>query len=172
MVSNKELEGGLRAIAEGFHLPGDGRMKLSKLVAAHLHWFNAAERRGMTWGDMVRTLAAAGVTGRGGKPLSVGTLSSTVWRKRAEAEEMTDSAARKLGLHVRKVGAPKAASVVPSMKVKQKKPAGPPRTDARIKADQGMAAPIRKGTNDAPANSKKDVLAFMDRARAVRRRSD
>ena len=31
-------------MAEDFHLPAGGRMKLSQLVAGHLHWFEAAER--------------------------------------------------------------------------------------------------------------------------------
>jgi hypothetical protein len=72
MANNKELEAGLRAMTEDFHLPGGGRMKLSQLVGRHLHWFDAAERRGMSWRDMIRALTAAGVTGRRGKPLSVG----------------------------------------------------------------------------------------------------
>lgn len=46
MTSNKELEAGLKAMAEDFHLPGGGRMKLSRLAADHLGWFHAAERRG------------------------------------------------------------------------------------------------------------------------------
>ena len=88
MVDNKELESGLKAMAEDFYLPGGGHKKLSQLVAGHMHWFDAAKRRGMGWRDMIRALSAAGVNGRGGKPLSVGTLSSTVWRKRAETEDV------------------------------------------------------------------------------------
>ncbi|MEW6769744.1 MAG: hypothetical protein AB1342_17105 [Pseudomonadota bacterium] len=88
MANNKELEAGLKAMAEDFHLPGGGRKKLSRLVAEHMDWFDAAERRGMGWRDMIRVLTAAGVNGRGGKPLSVGTLSSTVWRKRAETADV------------------------------------------------------------------------------------
>lgn len=33
MANNKELEAGLKAMAEDFHLPGGGRKKLSLLVA-------------------------------------------------------------------------------------------------------------------------------------------
>lgn len=87
MAGNKELESGLKAMAEDFQLPGGGRKKLARLIAEHLWWFKAAERRGMSWQDMIRALTAAGVTARGEKPLSVGTLSSTVWRKRAEAAD-------------------------------------------------------------------------------------
>jgi hypothetical protein len=94
MVDNKELESGLKAMAEDFHLPGGGHKKLSQLVAGHMQWFDAAERRGMGWRDMIRALTAAGVNGRGGKPLSVGTLSSTVWRKRAEIKDVMSRADR------------------------------------------------------------------------------
>jgi hypothetical protein len=90
MASNKELEAGLKAIVEDYHLPGGGRKKLSQLVAGHLAWFDAAERRGMGWQDTIRVLTTAGVTRRSGKPLSVGTLSSAVWRKRSEAAEKAD----------------------------------------------------------------------------------
>ena len=98
MVDNKELESGLKAMAEDFYLPGGGHKKLSQLVAGHMHWFDAAERRGMGWRDMIRALTAAGVNGRGGKPLSVGTLSSTVWRKRAETEDVMSRADRQARL--------------------------------------------------------------------------
>ena len=94
MANNKELESGLKAMAEDFHLPGGGHKKLSQLVAGHMHWFDAAERRGMGWRDMIRALTAAGVKGKGGEPLSVGTLSSTVWRKRAETKDVTSRADR------------------------------------------------------------------------------
>jgi hypothetical protein len=70
MVDNKELESGLKVMAEDFHLPGGGHKKLSQLVAGHMHWFDAAERRGMGWRDMIRALTAAGVNGRGGKRAS------------------------------------------------------------------------------------------------------
>ena len=45
----------------------------------------------MSWRDMIRALTAAGVTGRSGKPLSIGPLSSTIWRKRSEDAEETES---------------------------------------------------------------------------------
>jgi hypothetical protein len=82
MISNKELEAGLKAMAEDFHLPGGARKKLSRLAAEHLWWFDAAEQRGMSWRDMIRALTAAGVMGKRTKPVSVGALSSTVWRAR------------------------------------------------------------------------------------------
>ena len=87
MSGNNELELALKTMAADFRLPGGGRMKLSRLVAKHLGWFDAAGERGMGWRDMIRALAAAGVVGPTGKQLSVGTLSSTVWRVRAKADK-------------------------------------------------------------------------------------
>jgi hypothetical protein len=87
MARDKELETGLRRMSEDFYLPGGGRMKLSRLVAEHLGWFDVAELRGMGWRDMIRALTAAGVVGRTGKHLSVGTLSSTIWRERDKTKQ-------------------------------------------------------------------------------------
>jgi hypothetical protein len=85
-------------VAEDFHLPGGGYKKPPQLVAGHnVHWFDAAER-GMGWRDMIRALTAAGVNGRGGKPLSVGTLSSALRRKRAETEDVMSRADRQARL--------------------------------------------------------------------------
>jgi hypothetical protein len=86
MATNSDIEVRLRAIVEDFRLPGGGLKEIGRLVANHLDWFEAAEARGMTWRDMIRALSAAGVTGREGKPLSVGTLSSAVWRASARCD--------------------------------------------------------------------------------------
>ncbi|MDU0954219.1 MAG: hypothetical protein E6614_02420 [Bradyrhizobium sp.] len=172
MAKNKELEAGLKAMAEDFHLPGGGRMKLSRLVDEHLGWFAAAERRGLGWRDMTRALAAAGVTSGGGKPLSIGTLSSTVWRKRAEAEEMTDAPVGKVRSNGRQVEAPRAVTAPSGGKLVRKKPAPSLRIDDRTKAGRAAGAAPQRVVIEARANPKKDVLAFMDRARAVRRRPD
>ncbi len=59
MVDNKDLESGLKAMAEDFHLPDGGHKKFSQLLARYMHWFDAAERRGMGWRDMIRALTAA-----------------------------------------------------------------------------------------------------------------
>jgi hypothetical protein len=82
MARNDEVEAGAKAIARDFELPGGRRAKLARVVARHLDWFEAAEARGMTWDDMIAVLAAAGARRPNGLPLSRGTLSSTVWRKR------------------------------------------------------------------------------------------
>lgn len=77
------LEAGPAIMAENFRFPCGGQMMLSRLVARHLDWFDAAERRGMSWRAMAEVLTAAGITARNGKPLSGGLLSATVWKKRA-----------------------------------------------------------------------------------------
>lgn len=176
MANNKELEAGLKAMTEDFHLPGGGRKKLSRLVAGHLHWFDAAERRGMGWRDMIRALTTAGVTGRGGKPLSVGTLSATVWRKRAEAEKTKDRA----GQHARLASPEPAPPHRRHSKEAKDLSAGQPRRSkrdvSRPVGDQAQAGPQSlipsKHVAHETRSQNKDVLAFMDRARAVRRRSD
>lgn len=179
MASNKDLEAGLKAMAADLHLPAGGRLKLSKLVAGHLRWFEAAERRGMVWRDMIRALAAIGVTDKQGKPLSVGTLSSAVWRKRAEvkkAVEAADRTGRKPRL------APTNAVTVRSGSAKKSKPqqAGQLQRSMRSAsrhngdpAQPGRPAALRSNGQVAEVRPQnRDVLAFMDRARAVRRRSD
>src|SRR6202022_195619 len=93
MNRNGQLEAGLKRIADDYHLPGGGRKKLSQLVAEHLDWFDAVEKRGMGWQDVIRALTAAGVTGKRGKPLSIGTLSSAVWRERAKAKRDDNASA-------------------------------------------------------------------------------
>lgn len=85
VLTNKQIEAGAKAIAEDMMLPGGGRKKLARVVSDHLDWFDAVEARGLTWGDMSRLLLAAGAHGSDGRAIPVGTLSSTVWRKRSDA---------------------------------------------------------------------------------------
>jgi hypothetical protein len=174
MVSNKELEAGLKAMAEDFHLPGGARKRLSRLVAGHLWWFDAAEQRGMSWRDMIRALAAAGVTGKGTKPVSVGTLSSTVWRARTKTAGEAD------GLCIEGRPGPKAIEPrgqpwrspkrQPPVQTQQDRRRASPQNvdDARA----GRPASKQPAGGDRPGRVNKDALAFMDRARAVRRRSE
>lgn len=179
MASNKELEAGLKAMAADFHLPADGRLKLSKLVAGHLHWFEAAERRGMVWRDMIRALAAIGVTDKQGKPLSIGTLSSAVWRKRAEVKVAVEAADR-TGRNPRLSSTNAVAVRSGSAKKSKPQQAGQLQRSMRSASRQNgdPAQPVRpaalrsKGQLAEVRPQNRDVLAFMDRARAVRRRSD
>jgi hypothetical protein len=171
MTTNKELEAGLKAMAADFHFPGGGRKKLSKLVADHFDWFEAAARRGMSWPDMIRLLTAAGVTDRGDKPLSVGTLSSTVWRKRAEADGALDRPVRQAPSIPSRPKARKEARPMPAKSASQKRSAGA----SHIAKNVGGGGRVRHPTvpaEGAGPSAKKDVLAFMQRTRNVRRKSE
>lgn len=176
MLDNKALESGLKAMAEDFHLPGGGRKKLSQLVAGHMDWFDAAERRGMSWLGMIRALTAAGVTGRGGKPLSVGTLSSTVWRKRAESEDVKSRASRRARLAPPDPASQHRMLPKEASRFSGGKPPRSKRTASRPFDDQAQLCrqtpTPSKRSPPSVRGQNKDVLAFMDRARAVRRKSD
>jgi hypothetical protein len=176
MVSNKELEIGLKAMVEDYHLPGGGRKKLSQLVAVHMAWFEAAERRGMGWRDMIGVLTTAGVTRRSGKPLSVGTLSSAVWRNRSEAAEKADRSRPErlnppepVNSREKSPREPKYAS--PKQFRGQKRAVDLQETD-HDKADRAASLPPKRPNSADRAQTNKEVLAFMDRARAVRGRSE
>ena len=177
MLSNKELEAGLKAMTEDFHLPNGGRKRLSRLVASHLWWFDAAERRGMSWHDMVGMLTAAGVNGKGGLPLSVGTLSSTVWRARTEKEPVVDNQRREQSFGSEAIQSraksPGEATRRPAAPLRQKRRAAPPQDviDAPTDRRTSRSSP-RLTDGDRAERANKDVLAFMDRARKVRRRSE
>jgi hypothetical protein len=173
MTNDKQLEAGLRAMAEDFRLPGGGRKKLARLIAGHLWWFDAAERRGMGWGDMIRALAAAGVTGRSGKPLSVGTLSSTVWRKRAEtAEAETDRQPRRPPPVERRREPVVEAKRPQAGWQRSGKPAASPRADEHDQTRRVVSMSPKRSAEGRRFQANKDVLAFMKRARSVRRRSE
>lgn len=192
MATNKEIHLGARLIGKDSEFPGGGSKKLSRIVHDHLQWFDAAEARGMTWSDMIKLLSANGVVGRNGKPLSVGTLSSTVWRERAKDHSLEEETLAHSVLRIRPV----------PMKRLTKLPKFESDAQTETMSDQGkwasgghpsgnQPAP-RKGNRDlskpqlrpataltanspsrpTASQSKKDVLAFMNRATSVRRRSD
>jgi hypothetical protein len=92
-TASNEIETGAKAIAEDLRLPGGGLKKLARVVGDHLNWFDTAEARGLTWADMSRLLFAAGAKGRNDRPLSVGTLYLTVWRKREDAKRIDSGTA-------------------------------------------------------------------------------
>ena len=177
MPSNKELEAGLKAMTEDFRLPNGGRKRLSRLVASHLWWFDAAERRGMSWRDMIGALTAAGVSGKGGQPLSVGTLSSTVWRARTEKEPGVDNQRRQQGFEAEAIQprakAPGKATRRSAAPLRQERRAAPPQEviDAPTDRRTSSSSP-RLADGERRERANKDVLAFMDRARKVRRRSE
>lgn len=77
------LKEGARTIATAMHSPA-GQIKLARVVANHLDWFERAQRRGLSWDQMIRLLTAAGAKRGNGLPFTRGHLSSSVWRARQE----------------------------------------------------------------------------------------
>lgn len=181
MATNKEIEAGAKAIAEDFGLPGGGQKKLARVVEGHLAWFDAVEARGMTWADMARLLFAAGAKSRNGRPFSVGTLSSTVWRKRKDAESAQNGASpSKPGI--------RTLAQAPRSGEKRSDRAEPPRKPGqtrrstfgeperrpkkvektKVKASKERSLPTQSAKLPPKVSSSKDLLAFMKRSAAVR----
>lgn len=174
MTSNKELEAGLRAMAADFQFPGGGRKKLARLVTEHLWWFDAAEQRGMSWRDMVRAMAAAGITAKGGKAISIGTLSSAVWRRRADgnAEPVAEAPRSRVRLAPSRTISsplPKPAKHAKTRRPRQKSPSGKIAEGPRIARPSALPSERRPRGGSA---SNEDILKYMDRARNVRRGSE
>lgn len=142
MAKKLDIEAGARAFSEDLRLPGGRQKKLARVVERHLLWFDAAEAQGLTWDDMIAVLAAAGAKRKNGLPLSRGTLSSAVWRKRA-------------GKSVEK----KRTSVATRSPVDKSDDEGPP-----------SQAPQPRDSVRQPEDGS-SVLSFMRRAAAGRRRS-
>jgi hypothetical protein len=199
VATNKEIEAGAKAIAEDFDLPGGGQKKLARVVEGHLAWFEAVEARGMTWADMTRLLFAAGAKGQNGRPFSVGTLSSTVWRKRDEAKkEAGQNAASRPGeggnakwtRPSAKVGTARTATGAqlgqgrrpdrslstgalathPALEKSSK--ARTQRTDSNSESQPKKNSPRKTNSGSASpasASSKAEAISYMKRAAAIRR---
>ena len=158
-VKNRDIEAGAKAIAGDQMLPGGRRKKLARLVGDHLTWFDAAEARGMTWEDMIAALSAAGVTRPDGRPLSVGTLSSAVWRKREQSDIDRPS-----GPQMRLAGQtkplhrhPNSVAALPKKK---------PRTRGRAGAGQSLGSDRPR---DQASSQGASAMAFIQRAVRMRR---
>jgi len=182
VLTNKQIESGAKAIAEDMTFPGGGRKKLARVVNDHLDWFDAVEARGLTWGDMSRLLLAAGAKGRNGRAIPVGTLSSTVWRKRSDAASPISPASDKIrgiGRASPRLGQAERPHVIPSKLTNR---AGDQNSVVRTKskhaskAKQPATQPAKLASRTAPSDtttSKAQTLAFMKRAASIRRdRSD
>jgi hypothetical protein len=185
MATGNEIEAGAKAIAEDLRLPGGGLKKLARVVEDHLDWFDAAEARGLTWADMSRLLFASGAKSRNGRPFSVGTLYSTVWRKREDAEQ------KGVGSSSKSVREIKAATHVASRKGRsdrapkwkrnaeqpgkprqvQRSSLGKPeieKTERVMDSTEHQLLPTKSGKVAPRPSSKEDVMAFMQRSAAVR----
>lgn len=178
VLTNKRIEAGAMAIAEDMMLPGGGRKKLARIVSDHLDWFDAVEARGMTWGDISRLLFAAGAKGRNSRAIPVGTLSSTVWRKRSNAAwpgSPTSTRSREIDRFSPRMSQAERTHIIPG---KPTNHAGDQNSIARTKSQhssktkQRTAQPVKPASRTAPSDtttSKAQTLAFMKRAASIRR---
>jgi hypothetical protein len=160
-VRNREIEAGAKAIASDRMLPGGRRKKLSRLIEDHLAWFDAAEARGMTWDDMIAALFAAGVTRPDGGPLTVGTLSSAVWRRRNRTPVPPPTG---------RVDKPQRSRSAKTQSAPRERP-GP--LSSKKASGEGDVPAARAGKADQPLDETRPqgagVLAFMRRAAKMRR---
>ena len=180
MASNKEIETGAKAIADDMALPGGGLKKLARVVGDHLDWFDLVERRGLTWGDISRLLFVAGVKSVNGRPISIGTLSSTVWRKRPSAESSAKPAPTEVTLRRPTPYKSINASKAPTNKPRPGQASGLEGKNSSIQAARAPAAvstpretkhaPRKLPTLKAGTTSKAQTLDFMKRAAAIRRK--
>ncbi len=178
VLSSKQIEAGAKAIAEDMMLPGGGRKKLARVVRDHLDWFDAVEARGLTWGNMSRLLLAAGAHGSDGRAIPVGTLSSTVWRKRSDAASPVSPASSKIrstGRPSPRMGQAERTHVIPSKPtnhVGDQNSVARTKSQRASKAKQRTAQPVKPAARTAPSDtttSKAQTLAFMKRAASIRR---
>lgn len=166
---DKELLGGAKAIAEDVKLPGGGSVKLARIIDRHLEWFDTARARGLEWSDIVTILFNAGVTRTDGRPLSRGHVSSLVWRKQAATQERVGKAqlppapADTTG-NDRDGRADTGKSVRPT---RERAVNASPKTTS---PSGGKRPATTKGPPAGSAKQNQDVLAFMKRAAAMRKR--
>jgi hypothetical protein len=192
MAISNEIQAGAKAIAEDLRLPGGGLKKLARVVEDHLGWFDRVEARGLTWADMSRLLFAAGAKGTNGRPFSVGTLYSTVWRKREDAKRtgrvIASSSKSTTGIKgstqelpprkVRLDPAPiRSGNVEPPREPRQVRRSALVKPEHRSKKEEKkevrasterQLAPAKPGNIPPKASSNKDLLTFMRRSAAVR----
>jgi hypothetical protein len=175
--SDSALKQGLKAIAVDHRLPfGEGTKALAKLVEAHLDWFILAHERGMTWGDMIAALTSVGVVSPTGKPISVGTLSSTVGRKREAVERAGTKSHRQKGAGdarplAHRLTPATRTSRPPDGQIRQKDMARSPEA-GEAKLSRAVPRSADRSDNNSRRQTNKDVLAYMNRARSVRSRPE
>ena len=175
MAKNNEIEAGAKAIAEDLRLPGAGLKKLARVVEGHLDWFDKAEARGLTWADMSRLLFAAGAKGKNGRPFPVGTLYSTVWRKREDAKRIgrgiASSSKSTTGIQGSTQESPPRKGRMDPAPIRSGNVELPRKPKGRLKipdASTGQSSPTNSAKAPPKASSNRDLLAFMHRSANVR----
>jgi hypothetical protein len=184
VATDKEIEAGAKAIVRDLSLPGGRRKKLARVVEDHLGWFATVGARGMTWVDIAQVLSAAGATGQNGRTISVGTLSSTVWRKRESAKHRSKlnsvTALQNSSSTVpnpndramsngRKAGASRLPSrLFPSSPGEEPERRSRDTGKKQVKAPHGHPTAHSRSSTLQKPSSANDLLAFMQRSTAVR----
>lgn len=146
------LKEGAGRIAAAMQSPA-GQIKLARVVANHLDWFEQAQRRGLSWDQMISLLTAAGAKRENGLAFTRGHLSSSVWRARQEQGGDKSS-----GLQ-----APTRSDIVPTPAPAAAHPVTEvTRTDHRRRTEVSPSAPPDKS----------DLRDYMRRAAEARKQTD
>jgi len=122
-----------------------------------------------------RLLFAAGAKGKNGRPFPVGTLYSTVWRKREDAKRIGGGIASSSKSTTRIQGStqespPRKGRMVPAP-IRSGNVELPRKPKGRLKipeASTGQSSPMSSVKTPPKASSNKDLLAFMRRSATVR----
>jgi hypothetical protein len=152
----ERLKAGLKTMAADHLLPGGRRMLLTRLVRSNLPWFVLARDRGLTWGDMGAALASVGILSPAGKPVSIGALSSAVWRAVSAAD---------VGAKVVK----KEKGSKGSDARKNTNSMSPKYAEPSIASNKRMR-PVP--TKNVRSTNHVDTLSYMKRAKNLRRQAD
>jgi hypothetical protein len=172
-MDHKAILKGAKAISDALHGPG-GQIKLSRVIARHLAWFELVRSRDMTWDQIIKVLAAAGATRENGPPFTLGHLSSAVWRaqkgvaKAPNQRSPTAEAppvARKAALDGRTT-APEKAMVKVTVGVGQSAS-----TERKSFGDTYLQPAISVSPGQPPAAGNFDIMNRMRRAAKMRRQS-
>jgi hypothetical protein len=168
---HKDLQAGVRLIAEDFRLPNGRRKKIAKLVKEHWGWLEAAQARGMVVEDILAMLTAAGATYDGGVPIKFATLSNAIWRRRAAQACRPEKAPATS--KVQKAAGSRRPAGPAGRKRKQASAAGFI-APAQARSRAGIQAKDRELPVQKPVatGSGAGVLKFMRRAAALRRPPD
>lgn len=166
---DKELVEGAKAIAEDMKLPGGGSVKLARIIDRHLDWFDAARARGLEWSDIVTMLFNAGVMRTDGRPLSRGHVSSLVWRKQA-ATQTRARAMRPPPASADTIGNDRGGFTATGQSVRPMRERAVSASPKTTPPSGGKRSATAKRPSAGSAKQNQDVLAFMKRAAAIRKR--
>lgn len=172
VISDVDLLKGAEAIAADMRGPDERRLKLAKMIDAHLAWFEQARRRGLEWNDIVALLFRAGATRSDGRPLSRGHLQSLVWRKQRAERQTTETPPAHSdvspAIAKRTVRSPAPGERFEPARERKRQPAkqAPAFPSALPERRDGSARPDRKPDAQPEGNA---LLAYMKRAARLRR---